>query len=43
LNLRIKERVKEDIDKMLEIGMIFPVEESNWIIPVIIWDKKERR
>jgi hypothetical protein len=28
---------------MLEVGIIEPVEESEWIIPMVVQDKKKRR
>jgi hypothetical protein len=33
--------VKEEIDKMLEAGVIEPVEESEWIIPMVVQEKKQ--
>jgi hypothetical protein len=33
--------VKEEIYKMLEDGVIEPVEESKWIIPMVVHDKKQ--
>jgi hypothetical protein len=36
LNLRYKDKVKAEIDKMLEVGIIEPVEESKWIIPIVM-------
>ena len=40
LNPRYKEKVKEELDRMLEAGIIEPIEESEWIIPIVIQDKK---
>ena len=40
LNLRYKEKVKKELDRMLDAGIIKPVEESKWIIPIVIKDKK---
>lgn len=40
LNPRYKEKVKVEIYKMHEAGIIEPVEESNWIIPMVMQDKK---
>ena len=40
LNLRYKEKVKAELDRMFEVGIIEPVEESEWIIPIVIQDKK---
>ena len=40
LNPRYKEKVKAKLDQMLEVGIIEPVEESEWIIPIVVQDKK---
>jgi hypothetical protein len=36
LNPRVKEKVKKEIDKMLAVGLIFPVDEAEWISPIVI-------
>jgi hypothetical protein len=36
LNPRFKEKVKKEIDRMLAVGLIFPVDEVEWIIPIVI-------
>jgi hypothetical protein len=40
LNLRYKEKVKDEIDRMLDKRIIEPVEESKWIGPMVMQDKK---
>jgi hypothetical protein len=40
LNPRIKEKVKKEVDKMLVAGQIFPIEEEEWIIPIVIRSNK---
>jgi hypothetical protein len=40
LNMKYKEKVKADIDKIIEVGIIDPVAESKWIIPMVVQDKK---
>lgn len=35
MNPRIEEKVKEEIDQMLKAGVFFPVEESEWISPIV--------
>lgn len=40
LNPRIKENFKKKVDKMLAAGHIFPSEEVEWIIPIVIHSKK---
>ena len=36
LNPRYKERVKDELDRMLDAGVIEPVEESKWISPMVV-------
>ena len=36
MNPRYKDRVKAEIDRMLDDGIIKPVEESEWIIPMVV-------
>ena len=40
MNPRYKERVKAELDRMLDAGIIEPVEESEWINPMVVQDKK---
>jgi hypothetical protein len=40
LNPKYKEKVKIEVERMLEAGIIEPVEESEWIIPMVVQDKK---
>jgi hypothetical protein len=40
LNTRYKEKVKDEIDKMLDSGSIELVEESEWISPMVVQDNK---
>jgi hypothetical protein len=40
LNPKYREKVKIELDKMLEAGIIEPVEESEWISPMVVQDKK---
>jgi hypothetical protein len=40
LNPRVKEKVKREIDKMLEARLIFAVEEAEWFNPIVIQSKK---
>ena len=41
LNPVYKHKVKDEIDKMLEAGIIEPVEESEWIILMVVQEKKQ--
>jgi hypothetical protein len=40
LNPRVKEKVKNEIDTMLIVGLIFPLDETEWISPIIIQNTK---
>jgi hypothetical protein len=40
LNPKYKEKVKIELDRMLEEGIIEPVEESEWIRPMVVQEKK---
>ena len=42
LNPRYKEKVKDEIDKMLTAGIIEPVEESEWVSPMVVQEKKTK-
>jgi hypothetical protein len=43
LNPIYKQKVKDQIDKMIEAGIIEPVEESEWISLMVVQDKKQGR
>jgi hypothetical protein len=43
LNPIYKEKVKDEISWILEVGIIEPVEESDWISLMLIQDKKQGR
>jgi hypothetical protein len=36
LNFRYKEKVKAEIDRMIDTRIIEPVKESKWIIPMVV-------
>jgi hypothetical protein len=40
LNPRVKEKFKKEIDRMIAAGLIFPVDEVEWINPIVIQSKK---
>lgn len=40
LNLKYKEKVYLELDKMLKVGIIEPVEEFNWVSPMVVQEKK---
>jgi hypothetical protein len=42
LNPIYKKKVREEINRMLEAGIIEPVEESKWISPMVFQEKKKR-
>jgi hypothetical protein len=41
-NTVYKQKVKAEIDGMLEARIIEPVEESEWISPMVVQEKKQR-
>jgi hypothetical protein len=43
LNLKFKEKVKKDIYIMLASRLIFPMDEVEWISPIIIQERKVLR
>jgi hypothetical protein len=40
LNPKYNEKVKIEIDRMLEVGIIEPIEELEWISPMVVQEKK---
>lgn len=42
LNPRYKKKVKEELDKMVVAGIIEPIEEFDWVIPMVVKDNKTR-
>ena len=42
LNPRYKEKVRHELDKMITTGIIEPVEESEWVSPMVVQDKKTK-
>jgi hypothetical protein len=42
LNPKYKDKVKVEIDGMLDARIIEPVEESEWISPMVVQDKRTR-
>ena len=43
LNPKYKEKVRMELDKMLATGIIEPVEESEWVSPMVVQEKKTKR
>jgi hypothetical protein len=42
LNPKYKEKVRVELDKMLAAGIIEPVEESDWVSPMVVQEKKQK-
>lgn len=40
LNLKYKEKICLELDKVLAIGIIEPVEEFDWVSPIVVHEKK---
>ena len=36
LNPKYKEKVRQELDKMIATGIIEPVEESEWVSPMVV-------
>jgi hypothetical protein len=41
MNPMYNKKVKEELDQMLEDGIIDPLEESEWISPMVVHEKKQ--
>lgn len=41
-NPKCKEKDCFELDKMLEVGIIKPMEESNWVSPTVVQEKKQK-
>ena len=42
LNLKYKEKVHLELDKMLVASIIEPVEESDWVSPMVVQEDKHK-
>jgi len=42
LNLKYKEKVRLELDKMLMAGVIEPVEEFDWVSPIVVQENKQK-
>jgi len=42
LNLKYKKRVHLELDKMLVAGIIKPIEEPDWVNPMVVQDKEHK-
>ena len=42
LNPGYKEKVRQELDKMIAVGMFESVEESEWVSPMVVQDKKTK-
>ena len=43
MNPTYAKQVKEEIDKLLGVGFIYPVEKARWIYPIVIVPKKNMK
>ena len=43
LNPSMKEKVKAEVIKLLDAGMIYPISDSPWVSPVQVVPKKKGR
>ena len=42
LNHKYNEKVCKELDKILEAGIIEPVQESDWVSPMVVQEKKQQ-
>ena len=42
LNPKYKEKVKIELDKMIEVGIIEPIEESEWVSPLVVQENNTK-
>jgi len=42
LNAKYKAKVRKELDKMLAAGIIEPIEEFDWVSPMIVQEKKQK-
>ena len=40
MNPNLRDTVKEEIQKLLEVGFIYPISDSEWVSPLVILSKK---
>ena len=40
MNPNLRDIVKEEIQKLLEVGFIYPISDSEWVSPLVIVPKK---
>jgi hypothetical protein len=43
MNLTLKDIVKEEIQKLLNVGFIYPISDSKWVSPLVVVPKKVTR
>ena len=42
LNPKYKEKVRLELDKMLAVGIVEPMEESDWVSPMVVQEKNQK-
>ena len=42
MNPNYAKKVKEEIDKLLQVGFIYPIDNITWLSPIVIVPKKNR-
>lgn len=43
MNLHVTKQVKEELDRLLWVGLIAPIENLDWISPNVIVPKKKKK
>ena len=43
MNPNYAKQVKEELDKLLKVGFIVPIEDPEWISPIVVVPKKNKK
>jgi hypothetical protein len=43
MNHNLREILKEELQKLLNVGFIYPISDSEWVSPLVIVPKKNRK
>jgi hypothetical protein len=43
MNLKYRATIKEEIQKLLDVIIIYSVEESEWVSPILVTKKKNKK
>jgi len=43
MNLVLRDIVKEEVQKLLDVGFIYPISDGQWVSPLVLVPKKDGR